>query len=463
MSDDQRAVRLSTGAVSSPCWACRPVAARWRSPAARPTGSRSWCPIWCSRRTRSPASPPGTRAPAPSAPPGAACTCGPARAARSSSRAIPSTRSTRASSAPAARRRSRGCTTPGGSRRPMARGADGSFTEITWDDAIARLAAKLTEAGRQGRGASAARGAGPSPISWPSGPRRWAGGWSATRPFDHEPMRAANRQVFGLDQLPAHDFGRAKYIVSFGADFLDTWRSPIENQRGFARSHGFGEGDVAKFVYAAPAPGPDRTQRRRVAADHAGLGDGPRAGDGQRARRASGATPHGLASALSAYTPADGRAGDRPAGRADRAARARVRGGAARASRWPAASARSTRRAPSCAPRSTSSTSSPATSARRCGSAPISPAADGYAALAELAQAMDGGAGRRRCWCTTPIRCTPCPRPAGSPGDSRRWRSRCRPRSTWTRPPPSATCCCRSITRSSGGTTLAPRAGVYGA
>ena len=36
--------------------------------------------------------------------------------------------------------------------RRWLRGADGSFTEITWDDAIARLAAKLAEAGERGRG-----------------------------------------------------------------------------------------------------------------------------------------------------------------------------------------------------------------------------------------------------------------------------------------------------------------------
>ncbi len=112
--------------------------------AARRARSRSWCRTWCSRRIRSPASPPGTPAPAPNAPPAAACTCARARAGRSSSRAIPSIRSTRASSARGVRRRSRGSTIPAGSRRPMARAADGSFKEITWDDAIGR-------AGRQGR------------------------------------------------------------------------------------------------------------------------------------------------------------------------------------------------------------------------------------------------------------------------------------------------------------------------
>jgi molybdopterin-containing oxidoreductase family iron-sulfur binding subunit len=140
---------------------------------------------------------------------------------------------------------------PGRIRAPMARSADGGFVEITWDDAIARFAAKLGEAGdRVAVISGAARGTFSDLLAeWTSG---IGGRLVRHESFDHEPVRAANRQVFGLDQLPAHDFGKAKYIISFGADFLESWGSPIENQRGFARAHGFADGDVARFVYAAP-------------------------------------------------------------------------------------------------------------------------------------------------------------------------------------------------------------------
>src|SRR5438876_2050616 len=140
---------------------------------------------------------------------------------------------------------------PGRIKAPMARAADGSFTEITWEDAVARLAAKLGQAaGKVAVLSGAGRGTFSDLLA------DWTGalGGRVVRwePFDHAPLRAANRQVFGLDQLPAHDFGKAKYILSFGADFLETWLSPTENQRGFAQSHGFAEANVAKFVYAAP-------------------------------------------------------------------------------------------------------------------------------------------------------------------------------------------------------------------
>ena len=140
---------------------------------------------------------------------------------------------------------------PGRVQTPLARGKDGHLAPITWDDAIGRLAGKLGEAGNRVAVLTAAgRG------SFTDFLTDWTGalGGKLVRyeTFDHEPVRAANRQVFGLDQMPAHDFAKARYIVSFGADFLESWGTSIENQRGFARSHGFTDGEVAKFVYAAP-------------------------------------------------------------------------------------------------------------------------------------------------------------------------------------------------------------------
>jgi anaerobic selenocysteine-containing dehydrogenase/Fe-S-cluster-containing dehydrogenase component len=138
---------------------------------------------------------------------------------------------------------------PGRIKGPMARQPNGTFAEITWDNAIGRLAAKLAAADGK---VAVLSGAGPGTFSDFLAEWTAALGGKVTRwsPFDHEAVRAANRRVFGLDEIPAHDFGAAKYIISFGADFLDTWLSPTENQRGFADAHGFSDGQVAKFVYA---------------------------------------------------------------------------------------------------------------------------------------------------------------------------------------------------------------------
>ncbi|HUL69513.1 MAG TPA: molybdopterin-dependent oxidoreductase [Gemmatimonadales bacterium] len=140
---------------------------------------------------------------------------------------------------------------PGRLKGPKARAADGSFQEITWDEAINRLADKVGAA----RGKIAViTGAAPGTFSDLLSAWTTALGGQVVRyhAFDHEPMRAANRQVFGIDELPAYDFAKARYIVSFGADFLETWLAPVEHQRGFAESHGYQDGQMGKHVAFGP-------------------------------------------------------------------------------------------------------------------------------------------------------------------------------------------------------------------
>lgn len=140
---------------------------------------------------------------------------------------------------------------PGRLRGPVSKDGAGAFQEILWNEGVDRLAAKLRESGGK---IAVISGAGPGTFS------DLLAAWTTTlggrlvryEPFDHEAMRAANKQIFGVDQLPAHDFAKAKHIVSFGADFLETWLAPVENQRGFARSHGFDGRDMAKHVYIGP-------------------------------------------------------------------------------------------------------------------------------------------------------------------------------------------------------------------
>ncbi|HEX6617223.1 MAG TPA: molybdopterin-dependent oxidoreductase [Gemmatimonadales bacterium] len=190
---------------------------------------------------------------------------------------------------------------PGRIKAPMVRGTDGRFAETTWDDAIARLAGKLGgAAGKVAVVSGAGRGTFAELLA------DWTAALGGTlvrwEPFDHEPLRAANKQVFGRDELPAHDFARAKYILSFGADFIETWLSPMENQRGFAEAHGFSGGDVAKFVHIGPRqdltglnadewlpirPGTEAAVALAIANVVAGSG-----------------APAALRSALSSYTPA---------------------------------------------------------------------------------------------------------------------------------------------------------------
>jgi molybdopterin-containing oxidoreductase family iron-sulfur binding subunit len=192
---------------------------------------------------------------------------------------------------------------PGRIKAPMARAADGSFQEITWDDAIARLAAKLGEAGAR---VAVISGAGPGTFSdlladWTSA---LGGRLVRYEPFGHEPERAAHREVFGTDQLPAYDFGRARYILSFGADFLETWGASIEHSRGFARAHGFEDNNAAKFVYAAPRMNLTGLNADQWLRTKPGTETALALALAHVLLRERGGGPAGLAGALASFTPA---------------------------------------------------------------------------------------------------------------------------------------------------------------
>jgi molybdopterin-containing oxidoreductase family iron-sulfur binding subunit len=140
---------------------------------------------------------------------------------------------------------------PGRLTGPKTRQPDGSFKDVTWDEAIAALAGKLS--GAAGK-VAVISGAGRGTFSDFLAEWTAAAGGRVVRyePFAHEALRAANLRTFGTNELPAHDFAAAQYIVSFGADFLENWLSPLENQRGFAKSHGYDNGNMAKHVAFAP-------------------------------------------------------------------------------------------------------------------------------------------------------------------------------------------------------------------
>ena len=138
---------------------------------------------------------------------------------------------------------------------PLVRNANGTFDDFDWDGAIQRLATKVREA--QGKGIVFLTGAEQSTFGdlvdeWM---KQVGGRRMSYEPFGFEALRAGNRMAFGTASLPSYDFGNAKYVISFGADFLDTWLSPVEFQNGFSQAHAFDAGrpaSMAKFVFVGP-------------------------------------------------------------------------------------------------------------------------------------------------------------------------------------------------------------------
>jgi anaerobic selenocysteine-containing dehydrogenase/Fe-S-cluster-containing dehydrogenase component len=137
-------------------------------------------------------------------------------------------------------------------RQPLRRNGD-DFEPISWEEAEAFLADGVGGAGSNllllsGR-------TGPTLTRLMDEVVEATGG----RRIEYEalseaPLREAARIAFGRDEVPTFDFAAADFIVSFGADFLETWLSPVEHARGFARSSGVDDGtrDKARFVFLGP-------------------------------------------------------------------------------------------------------------------------------------------------------------------------------------------------------------------
>ncbi|MFP6835435.1 MAG: molybdopterin-dependent oxidoreductase [Pseudomonadales bacterium] len=71
--------------------------------------------------------------------------------------------------------------------------------------------------------------------------------------FDHpHTLYAANRSFFGEERLPYYDLKNTRYLLSFGADYLGNWISPVHHSLGFGHSRQ-GRADVrGRFVQIEP-------------------------------------------------------------------------------------------------------------------------------------------------------------------------------------------------------------------
>ncbi len=138
---------------------------------------------------------------------------------------------------------------------PMQRGASGRLEPVTWEQAIASLQAKLGAARGQGIVFVTGLETGSFGDLVDEWTKQFGGRHVSYEPFAFEALREGNRIAFGDASLPTYDFAAAKYIVSFGADFMETWLSPVGFQSAFTRAHSFESGKsagMAKFVYVAP-------------------------------------------------------------------------------------------------------------------------------------------------------------------------------------------------------------------
>ncbi len=140
-------------------------------------------------------------------------------------------------------------------KRPMWKGTDGTWHPIAWEEGEKLLAAQL--AGLKGQGE---RIACVTPLLTGSLDQlietwlKTLGGGRRLRyeAVSHESLQQANRATFGSANIPYHDLEQAELILAFGADFLETWLSPVEHARQFASMRTYREGRMGRFAYIGP-------------------------------------------------------------------------------------------------------------------------------------------------------------------------------------------------------------------
>lgn len=73
-------------------------------------------------------------------------------------------------------------------------------------------------------------------------------------PLSLETLMAAQKDSYGEAVVPRYRFDKAEYILSFGADFLDTWLSPVEFTKQFSRGRKLENGKMSRFVAFESVP-----------------------------------------------------------------------------------------------------------------------------------------------------------------------------------------------------------------
>lgn len=139
-------------------------------------------------------------------------------------------------------------------RGPMIREGR-KFVATTWDRALDLLRAKLGEAKSKGTASGAVFINQHEQGSFPAFLDQWLAGYGmpAHIGYDAEaPIStiAANRASYNV-AWPKLDFGAAKLIVSFGADFLDGWGLSVSHQLDFADARAKLEG-APRVIYVGP-------------------------------------------------------------------------------------------------------------------------------------------------------------------------------------------------------------------
>ena len=142
-------------------------------------------------------------------------------------------------------------------RGPQRRNAQGDWESISWEEGEKVFYEKCSQVLEKGRGdhiffltdhvTGTLRDL---IVLWLS--EMGSRGHVRYEPLAYESLRMANQIVFGIKGLPTYSIEKADFLISLGADFLETWLSNVEYARKFAEFRTPREGVKASFVYVGP-------------------------------------------------------------------------------------------------------------------------------------------------------------------------------------------------------------------
>jgi molybdopterin-containing oxidoreductase family iron-sulfur binding subunit len=71
-------------------------------------------------------------------------------------------------------------------------------------------------------------------------------------PYAYESLKTANEKIFGVEGLVSYRLQEADFLLSLGADFLETWISPVEYAQKFKQMHALKNGEKGLFIHVSP-------------------------------------------------------------------------------------------------------------------------------------------------------------------------------------------------------------------
>ncbi len=137
-------------------------------------------------------------------------------------------------------------------REPMLRDAGGRLRPIPWDEAIKRAVDGLKAARRKGIVFMSHLMTGSEEDLADRWVKALGGQYVVYEPLAYESLQKANQIVFGTSRLCDYHIDQCDFLISFGANFLETWISNVQFTRQFASFHEPRHDRKNLFVYVGP-------------------------------------------------------------------------------------------------------------------------------------------------------------------------------------------------------------------